>query len=488
MNAVDSKKTRCRFAPSPTGMLHVGGARTALFNYLFARSTGGSYVLRIEDSDRERSTEEAYDAILKGLEWLGLLPDEEIYYQSKQFDLYTEKVKQLLESGDAYPCDVTAEELDEMREQQKSEGKKPRYDGRCRPKDKSSQSTQLPQTGDETPFVIRLRMPESGVISYSDALLGEIETPAEELDDFVIVRGDGTPTYNLVNAIDDIEMEITHVLRGNEHVANTPKQIMVYHALGAPLPVFAHFPLILGTDKKKLSKRHGATSVFEYRTDGYLPDAFVNYLARLGWSAGDQEIFSRKELEQAFSLDGVGKSPSVFDVEKLRWVNAEHMKLLSEEDLKELVLPYIVEICATSESEVTQILNSELGGTLLKEARERSRTLSELASGLSWLFQTSEQIAPDDKDRNKAFRQESKEAWVSLREALEQLLDFKAEQIEQEFKAVLETKQIKFGKLGLPLRLALTGEKGGLPLFLMMEALGKAESMRRLQKAESYFS
>ncbi len=484
----EQKKTRCRFAPSPTGMLHVGGARTALFNYLFARSTGGSYVLRVEDSDRERSTEGALEAILQGLSWLGLSPDEdELYFQSKRTETYQKYARQLLASGDAYPCYATADELDQMRESQRAEGKKPRYDGRCRPAEKGAAEVDLPNGTQEKPYAIRIRMQEDGDIVFQDGILGEIRTPAEELDDFIIVRSDGTPTYNFVNAIDDIEMEITHVLRGNEHVANTPKQLCVYKAIGATPPIFAHFPLILGPDKKKLSKRHGATSVFEYRKDGYLPDAFINYLARLGWSAGDQEIFTRKELEQAFSLEGVGKSPSVFDVEKLRWVSSEHLKKLPTADLATVVATYVSELLDIDAEVATVTLKDPIAHKLIEALCERSKTLVEIAEGLSWLF-LAEDISIDEKDRSKFFKESLAPAWSELIATLSKLNDFTAERVEKAFEQVLQAHELSFGKLGQPLRLALTGTRGGIPLFLMFEALGKDRSVHRLTHAQSWIS
>lgn len=480
--------TRCRFAPSPTGMLHVGGARTALFNYLFARASGGKYLLRVEDSDRQRSTDEALDAIIEGLQWLGINHDEEIVFQSQRTELYLNSVKKLLALGHAYPCDVSMEELDALREAQRARDEKPRYDGRCRPETICAQPTDIPTGEDKTPFVIRIRMPEQEAIVFEDEILGTIRTSMDELDDFILVRSDATPTYNLVNAVDDIEMKISHVLRGNEHVANTPKQIAIYNALGAELPVFAHFPLILGPDKKKLSKRHGATAVFQYRDDGYMPDAFVNYLARLGWSDGDQELFDRKELESQFKLSGVGKSPSVFDVDKLRWVNAEHMKKTPLPELLEAVLPYIATNDNINTEEITRALATETGSKLIEGTRERSKTLVELAEGVAWLFIQDDKLVIDEKDRGKFFKEAIAQPWQDLITRLEAIESFQSEKIEEMFSAFLEANSLSFGKMGQPLRLALCGQKGGVPIFLALEVLGKNRSLQRLRQASQWFT
>lgn len=488
MSVSKENNVRVRFAPSPTGMLHVGGARTALFNYLFARANNGKYLLRVEDSDRQRSTPEAVEAIMKGLQWLGITPDEEIVYQSNRNELYLDTVRKMLANGHAYPCDVSMQELDRIRDEQKSKGLKPRYDGRCRPANFTPQDTTLPTSDDQTPFVIRIRMPDREAIEFNDAILGKIVTSMDELDDFILIRSDGTPTYNLVNAIDDIEMGITHVLRGNEHVANTPKQIAVYEAIDAKLPIFAHFPLILGPDKKKLSKRHGATAVFQYRDEGFLADAFVNYLARLGWSAGDQELFSRPELESSFSLSGVGKSPSVFDTEKLRWVNAEHMQKLEVEPLMQATLAYFEDSSAVSSKLTSEFYSNPACRTLIDEVRQRSRTLVEMASGLRWVFSDSSDIKADEKDRKKFFKESIAEAWSKLISSIEVVDDFSAAELEKNFTAFLEKHDLSFGKLGQPVRIALTGEKGGVPIFLAMQVLGKEQSVKRLRNASSYFT
>ncbi|HKL25371.1 MAG TPA: glutamate--tRNA ligase, partial [Desulfuromonadales bacterium] len=308
---------RVRFAPSPTGYLHIGGARTALFNYLLARREKGTFVLRIEDTDVERSTRASVEAILNAMEWLGLDYDEGPYFQSERFDLYRQKVEQLLAEDKAYRCYCSQQELDAKREQAMREGGKPRYDGTCR------QRTDQPL---DQPHVVRFKTPEEGTTAFADRIKGRISFDNAELDDLVIQRSDGTPTYNFVVVVDDAEMAISLVIRGDDHINNTPRQIPIYQALGYPVPEFAHVPMILGADKKRLSKRHGATSVMAYQTMGYLPEAMVNYLVRLGWSCGDEEIFSMAELIEKFSLDNVGRSAGVFNPDKLLWLNEHYIK------------------------------------------------------------------------------------------------------------------------------------------------------------------
>ncbi|RUS68816.1 hypothetical protein EGW08_023420, partial [Elysia chlorotica] len=302
-----------RFAPSPTGFLHVGGVRTALFSWLFAHKNSGKFILRIEDTDLERSTPEAVEAILEGMAWLNLKNDGEIYYQTKRFDRYKEVVKQLIESDKAYYCNCSKERLENLREQQQSANQKTGYDGKCK------DSGFVPKDGES--YVVRFKNPTSGVVSWNDAVKGQINISNEELDDMIIQRTDGSPTYNFCVVVDDIDMKISHVVRGDDHVNNTPKQINIYHALGANVPVFAHVPMILGPDGAKLSKRHGAVNVMQYRDDGYLPQALLNYLVRLGWSSGDKEIFSLQEMIDSFNLEHISASASRFDFEKLKWLN-----------------------------------------------------------------------------------------------------------------------------------------------------------------------
>ena len=313
-------KVKTRFAPSPTGFLHVGGARTALYSWLFARHHQGEFVLRIEDTDLERSTQEAIDAIIEGMNWLGLTWDEGPYYQTKRFDRYNAVIDEMLADGRAYKCYCSRERLDALREEQMAKGEKPRYDGRCRDSHEVH--------GDDEPYVIRFRNPQEGVVAFDDHVRGRIEFANSELDDLIIRRTDGAPTYNFCVVIDDWDMEITHVVRGEDHVNNTPRQINIYKALGAPVPEFAHVSMILGDDGAKLSKRHGAVSVMQYRDDGYLPEALLNYLVRLGWGHGDQEIFSMAEMISLFSLDAIGKSASAFNTDKLKWLNNHYIRTM----------------------------------------------------------------------------------------------------------------------------------------------------------------
>ncbi|MDW9427857.1 glutamate--tRNA ligase, partial [Yersinia enterocolitica] len=313
------------FAPSPTGYLHVGGARTALYSWLFTRHFGGEFVLRIEDTDLERSTQEAIDAIMDGMNWLNLDWDEGPYFQTKRFDRYNAVIDQMLENGTAYRCYCSKERLDELRETQMANGEKPRYDGRCR----DSQCTH----GADEPSVVRFRNPQEGSVIFNDKIRGPIEFSNQELDDLIIRRTDGSPTYNFCVVVDDWDMEITHVIRGEDHINNTPRQINILKALGAPVPEYAHVSMILGDDGKKLSKRHGAVGVMQYRDDGYLPEALLNYLVRLGWSHGDQEIFSVAEMTELFTLDVVSKSASAFNTEKLQWLNHHYINSLPPEQV-----------------------------------------------------------------------------------------------------------------------------------------------------------
>jgi len=356
---------RVRFAPSPTGYLHIGGARTALFNYLLAKKESGTFVLRIEDTDVVRSTQESVDAILDAMTWLGLSYDEGPIYQSDRFELYKEKVQQLLDEGKAYRCYCPAEELDAKREKAKQEGRKPKYDGTCRNR------TDQP----DAPYVVRFKLPEEGEeTTFVDRIKGSISFRHEELDDLIIQRTDGTPTYNFVVVIDDAEMGINLVIRGDDHINNTPRQILLYQALNYPIPEFAHVPMILGADKKRLSKRHGATSVMVYQEMGYLPEALINYLVRLGWSFGDEEIFSLDDLINKFSLENVGRSAGVFNPEKLLWLNSHYIKTGDPERLAELLKPFL-------EQKQIKIADGPNLIDVVQSLQERSATLIEMTAG-----------------------------------------------------------------------------------------------------------
>lgn len=469
---------RCRFAPSPTGNLHVGGARTALFNYLFARKHGGVHILRIEDTDRERSTPEAVDAILKGLAWLNIPYDEGPYFQSQRTEVYREYARKLLRSGHAYRCTCSEERLTKVREEQKQSGKKPQYDRLHRPSSLVAQADTLPEERGE-PFVIRLRVPEQGEIIFHDSILGEIRTQSDEVDDFIIVRSDGSPTYNFTVVVDDIEMAISHVIRGMDHVSNTPKQLVIYQALAAKPPQFAHVPMILGEDKKKLSKRHGATNVFDYKQEGYLPDGFVNYLARLGWSHGDQEIFERHELESLFSLEHVGKSAAVFDFNKLLWVNAEHIKRLSEEKLAEQLIATLNDKGLAADN----LLHNQSFLKLVATLRERAKTLREMAEQCHWFFIPESALQYEAKAREKHLSAEAKIPLTLLIEKLETLDSFTESQIESCFQETLTAAGISLVKLAQPVRVAITGTSVSPPIYTVLEVLGKSRTLARLKKA-----
>src|SRR3989339_646017 len=359
-----NKKIRTRFAPSPTGFLHIGGARTALFNWLYTRRHGGTFILRIEDTDQVRSTEESTRAILDAMAWLGLSWDEGPYFQAERVNIHREEVRKLIETGNAYYCTCTPEELDSKRKRALAEGRKPKYDGTCRDRGLAGCSES----------VVRFRGPEVGTTVVSDLIKGNISFNNEELDDLIIERADGYPTYNFAVVVDDAQMGITHVIRGDDHVNNTPKQIQIYEALGYEVPLFGHVPMILGSDRARLSKRHGATSAMAYQEMGYLPEALVNYLVRLGWSHGDQEIFTMEELIRAFSLEAVGKSPAVFNPEKLLWLNQHYITSCPAEKLVELVTPFW-------EKKGFDLSDRGFVAQAAANLRTRAKTLVEMAEG-----------------------------------------------------------------------------------------------------------
>ncbi len=455
---------RVRFAPSPTGYLHIGGARTALFNYLLARKEGGTFVLRIEDTDVERSTQESVDAILQAMEWLGLSYDEGPFYQSERFGLYKEKVEQLLASGQAYRCYCTQEELDAKREQAMKEGGKPRYDGTCR--HRSDQP--------DLPYVVRFKSPQEGVTSFDDRIKGTISFDNDELDDLIVQRTDGTPTYNFVVVIDDAEMGINLVIRGDDHINNTPRQIPIYQALGYQVPEFAHVPMILGSDKKRLSKRHGATSVMAYRKMGYLPEAMVNYLVRLGWSFGDEEIFSMDDLIEKFSLDNVGRSAGVFNPDKLLWLNEHYIKTGDPARLADLVAEILTgQGVETSEGpDLTAVV---------KTLQDRAKTLVEMAEGARFYFEAPQTY--DEKAAAKFLTEDKREVLDLTFKYLSDLSTFTLDSVENAFKAVMEESGLKFGKIGPSVRVALVGGTVSPSIYEVVAVLGKEEVLGRLQKA-----
>jgi glutamyl-tRNA synthetase len=459
---------RVRFAPSPTGYLHVGGARTALFNWLQARKEGGTFILRIEDTDVERSTKESVDAILEGMAWLGLEWEEGPFYQSDSFPLYKEYVQKLLDAGKAYRCYCSAEELDAKRNLAMQEGRKPKYDGTCRNRSDHPEGQ---------PCVIRFRAPQGGVTAFDDLIKGKITFPNEELDDLIIQRTDGTPTYNFCVVIDDASMRITTVIRGDDHVNNTPRQVQLYEALGFPVPKFAHVPMILGSDKARLSKRHGATSVIAYRDMGYLPEALINYLVRLGWSCGDDEIFNREEMIQKFDISGVGRSASVFNTEKLNWLNAHYIKNGDPGRLADLLLPHL------AKRDVTTVGGPDLM-LVVKTLQQRAQTLEEMADRALFYY-----VAPVSYDE-AALAKYEKEKMLAVYDTA--VVKFTAAGtvdeavVEALLKEISIELEVKMGLVGQPIRIALSGSAQAPGLGEIIVALGLEETIRRVQKARAF--
>ena len=461
---------RTRFAPSPTGYLHIGGARTALFNYLFARHHGGKFILRIEDTDRERSTPEAIQAILDAMTWLQLEWDEGPFYQTERLSLYREKIEELLAKGRAYPCTCAPAVLEAKRQAAQKEKRRPAYDGTCRPTEGAIASLPADQ-----PFTIRFRSPREGSTVIEDAIKGNVVFDNRELDDLVIARSDATPTYNFCVVVDDIDMAITHVIRGDDHLANTPRQIQLYRALGRQPPTFAHVPLILGTDKARLSKRHGATSVTAYRDMGYFPEAVVNYLVRLAWSSGDQEIFSREELIAKFTLDNVGKSAGVFNPEKFLWVNFHYLKSRPLSQLADEVIPFI-------KANGYPVPQDKIWlERMIVTLRERSKTLVELVDQAHFFL--AEDIRIDEKAAAKFLTPEISAALRALIQKLAVIEDFNGEAIERAFTSVLEELGLSLAALAQPVRVALTGSSVSPGIHEVISVLGKQRTLQRLQSA-----
>ena len=463
-------QVRTRFAPSPTGYLHIGGARTALFNFLFARHHGGKFILRIEDTDRERSTPEAIQAILDAMKWLELDYDEGPFYQTERYPLYRQKVQELLAMGKAYPCTCSAAELDAKRQAAMNEKRKPSYDGTCRPAE--GVITALPT---DTPYTIRFRTPREGTTVVKDLIKGDVVFENRELDDLIIARTDGTPTYNFCVVVDDIDMAISHIIRGDDHLSNTPRQIHFYQALGSPLPQFAHLPLILGTDKARLSKRHGATSVTAYRDMGYFSEAVVNYLVRLAWSHGDQEIFTRQELLDLFSLEHVGKAAGVFNAEKFLWVNFHYLKTKPLSQLAEEVVPYI-QAKGYPVPQDRQWLEK-----MIATLRERARTLVELVEMARYYLD--DQIVCDEKAAAKFLTAAAADSMSFLAGKLAALSEFTEANVEQAFTSTLEEHGLKMGELAQPVRVALTGSTVSPGIHAVIAVLGKDRSVARLKQA-----
>jgi len=456
---------RTRFAPSPTGALHIGGARTAIFNWLFARHYGGKFILRIEDTDQTRSTEESFTEILDAMTWLGLDWDEGPFRQSDRLSIYQTHTERLLETGKAYRCYCTPEELEVRRKEAQSQGRVYRYEGKCR---------DLKSHPENSPFVIRLMTPDVGSIRVEDLVRGTITFDAKEIDDFIIQKTDGFPTYNFAVVIDDVTMNITHVIRGDDHIANTPKQILLYEALGYETPKFAHVSMILGSDKTKLSKRHGATSTIEYREMGYLPEALVNYLTRLGWSYGDQEIFSKEELVEKFTLESVGKSPAVFNPEKLLWLNGWYIRNKPAAEIAKLVIPFL-------QKKGFQVTLDERLIKIVESLRERAKTLVELADSASYFF--TEEVKYEQVAQKRFLTPEVLPMLENLIERLSALNDFSVLELQRIFGEIIEERRVKLVKVAQPVRVALTGGTVSPGIFEVMEILGKDKVIGRLKKA-----
>jgi glutamyl-tRNA synthetase len=456
---------RTRFAPSPTGYLHIGGARTALFCWAYAKRHGGTFILRIEDTDRERSTRESVMAILDAMRWLGL-DYEGPHSQMDRLERYRAVAEQLIKKEQAYYCYASREELDALREQQRARGEKPRYDGRWRPEN-AKRAGLKPPPG--VAPVVRFRNPEEGEVTFNDLVKGPITVTNSELDDLVLMRGDGIPTYNFGVVVDDIDMAITHVIRGDDHVNNTPRQINIYRALGATLPKFAHVPMILGADGERLSKRHGAVSVMQYRDDGYLPEALVNYLARLGWSHGDEEMFSRAQLVEWFDLEHVSQSPARFDPGKLAWLNAQYLKNADDARIADLAAPFL-------ERDGCDLAKGPPLARVVALLKDRANTVEELADAAVYFYRA---LEPSEELRKQHYTAEIKPALKDLKERLAKV-EWKREAISEALKGVVATHKLKLPKIAMPLRVMVTGEAQTPSIDAVLELLGRETVLARL--------
>lgn len=456
---------RTRFAPSPTGYLHIGGARTALFSWLYAKKKGGEFILRIEDTDQERSTQEAIQAIIDSMHWLKLTHDEGPFYQTKRLERYREVAEHLLEEGLAYRCTCSKERIDEIRERQLANKEKPRYDGHCREEN-------LPATIKE-PYVIRFKNPLDGVVTFEDQVCGEITINNNELDDLVIIRPDGYPTYNFCVVVDDMDMRISHVIRGADHINNTPRQINIFNAMGVKPPVYAHVPLILGSDGKLLSKRHGATNVMQYHIDGYLPEALLNYLVRLGWSHGDQEIFTREEMINLFDIKDVNKAAAAFDVEKLLWYNRHYIKTMDPAIIAERLLWYLhdVGVDITSGPELPAVVEA---------LRERSETLREMAVKSKMFYVD---FADYEETSKQHLTTETLRFLQALKHRAEVLNDWTKENLHQAIEDIAKQFETKLGKVAQPVRVAVTGGTISPSIDVTLFLIGRKRVVERLERA-----
>jgi glutamyl-tRNA synthetase len=464
---------RVRFAPSPTGHLHIGGVRTALFNYLFAKHNNGTFLLRIEDTDTSRSTEESIQQIIEGLKWIGIEWNEGPFRQTERKKIYQSYLKKLLNEGKAYKCYCSSENLREIREKAMAAGENPRYNRKCR---------DLSEHPKEKPFVVRFRTPVDGSVTIKDLLHGEVTFNMSEMDDIILARSDGSPTYNFVVVVDDVEMEITHVIRGDDHLSNTPKQALLYQGLNLPFPEFIHIPMILGKDKKRLSKRHGATSILAYKDMGYLSEAMINYLVRLGWSSGDQEIFSKKEMIEKFTLENINKSAGVFDTDKSLWLNQHYIKESRPSDISKKKKKFLVleNIISTendfADNEIEKVIPS---------LQERSKTLIEMAHKAEFYFK--EEIVYNEAAAKKYLKTDILLIFKEFEDKLIAIYDaLSYENLEPIFDELMKNHNLKLGKIAQPLRVALTGLKESPGIFEVIVLLGKDKVLKRLQKAIEY--
>ncbi|HOD78000.1 MAG TPA: glutamate--tRNA ligase [Syntrophorhabdus sp.] len=456
---------KTRFAPSPTGNLHIGGARTALFNYLYAKHTGGVFVLRIEDTDIERSKEEYTKDILEGLNWLGMYWDEGPHFQKERMDIYRQHAHRLLNEGKAYKCYCSTETLEEKRKAALREGRKPNYDRTCR---------DLTEDRKDQPFVIRFKSPVNGEVSFEDRIRGRITFKCEELDDLVILRTDNTPTYNFTVVVDDALMGITSIIRGDDHINNTPRQILIYEALNYETPEFAHVPLIHGKDKSRLSKRHGATSLLEYRNDGFLPEALMNYLARLGWAHGDQEVFSREDLIEKFDLGKVGKSPSIFDMDKLLWLNGHYLKTMPEGDIAARLEPFI-------ENRGIKVTDKNKLIPVVINLRDRAKTLREMAEMAAFFF--TDDFPYDENAKNKFLTVSTKPILERFLNEFTSVSSFDENEQRKLFETMAQDGGKKLVEVIQPVRVALCGRTVSPGIFEVVSILGRDSVVKRIKKA-----
>jgi glutamyl-tRNA synthetase len=459
---------RTRFAPSPTGMLHIGGVRTALFCWLYARRHGGTFILRVEDTDLERSTDAAVQVILDGMEWLSLAPDEGPFYQTRRMDRYKEVLEQFVQAGSAYRCYCSKQELETMRANQTAAKQKPRYDGTCRHRT-------APKEGVNP--VIRFKNPIDGAVIVKDIVHGDVRFENTELDDLIIARSDGSPTYNFCVVVDDYDMRITHVIRGDDHLNNTPRQINMLTALGATPPVYAHVPMILGSDGAKLSKRHGAVSVLHYREEGFLPEALLNYLVRLGWSHGDQEVFSMQEMIEFFDIADVNKSASAFNHEKLLWLNQQHMQRATPERLAQYLMPQLAALGIVGAD------SAKVAAVALAQ-RERAKTLKEMAQNSLFFFQ--DVTTYDEKAAKKNLTVDTAPALIAVQARFAALAEWRAAEIHTAIEQVAAEQSVGMGKVAQPIRVAVSGTAVSPPIDATLEILGRDATLARLERAIAY--